>query len=60
MLAKALARELEGLDPTEDWDFTLDVDANWDRLNERQKTVYRLCIEAVLSNYNLVKTAFSS
>lgn len=59
-LAKALVKELEGLDPTDDWDFTLDAEANWARVNEQQKTVYRLCVEAVLSNDDWVKIALGS
>lgn len=59
-LAQVLVTKLERLDPTEDWDWDLTPDENWNRLTERQKTLYRLCIEAIFSNEDWVRAALRS
>jgi hypothetical protein len=59
-LAKTLVTEMEGLDPTEDWDWSLSPELNWERLDERRKAFYRLCVEALLSKEDWVRIALLS
>jgi hypothetical protein len=59
-LAKELVATLEHVDPTESWDSELSTDQNWARLSDHDRSVYRTAIEAVLSNYDLVKVAITT
>ncbi len=59
-LAKTLAAEMEGLDPTEDWDSSLTTDENWALVDDRYKEFYRLSVEALLSHDDWVRAALRS
>lgn len=60
LLARVLVKEMERLDPTEDWDPKLCPDENWNRLDERRKTFYRMCISALLLEEHWVRIALGS
>ena len=59
-LAKTLLAEMERLDPTEDWDPSLSRELNWNRLDDRRKSFYRLCVEVLLSKEDWVRSALRS
>ena len=56
-LAKTLVSEMERLDPTEDWDPTLSRELNWQRLDERRKSFYRLCVKVLLTEEHWMRIA---
>ena len=56
-LAKHLLAEMERLDPTDDWDPSLDRELNWARLDPHRRTFYRLLIEALLTKEDWVRAA---